>query len=273
MRRVLFFETPTFTGATRVTRNIRKIICRHYETESVVVNDIANPEFEIQQAIRKVKPEILFCSFSEINPSVIINGKENGLIVVVRQDYNLRDLSEVQRTRLVKTYPLADWIIVQTPEMKHELYEYEGLRSCKIKVVENPLDEDDILEKANCPNPFPDNGNFHFLWIGRQSDPLKGLPTLHRAFEIVHNQCPQTDITYISDEPNPYKWMKHADCLVISSVSEASPNVLREAVFLGTKVISTDCSPIVRRFLPSENIANVSDSIDLSDKMKYVKNE
>lgn len=270
MRRVLFFETPIFTGATRVSRNIQKIICNHYEIATVVVNDIANPGAEIQRAIRKEKPEILFCSFSVINPSVIINGKENGLVVIVRQDYNLRDLSEEQRLRLVKTYPYADWIIVQTPEMKLELKEYDDLKCCRIKVVENSLDECDILEKASCPNPFPDNGNFHFLWIGRQSDPLKDLPTLHSAFEIVHNQYPQTDITYISDEPNPYKWMKYADCLVISSASEASPNVLREAVFLGTKVISTDCSPIVRRILPSENIANVSDAIDLSDKMKYV---
>lgn len=270
MRRVLFFETPSFTGATRVTRNIRKMICNHYETRTIVVNDVANPENEVQQAIRRETPHILFCSFSILNPSVISYGKENGLVVIVRQDYNLRDLSEEQRLRLVKTYPYADWIIVQTPEMKQELKEHDNLKYCRIKVVENPLDECDILEKASCPNPFPDNGNFHFLWIGRQNDPLKDLPTLHRAFEIVHNQYPQTDITYISDEPNPYKWMKYADCLVISSASEASPNVLREAVFLGTKVISTDCSPIVRRILPSENIANVSDAIDLSDKMKYV---
>ena len=69
------------------------------------------------------------------------------------------------------------------------------------------------------------------------------------------------------DDANPFRWMKNADCLVISSISEASPNVLKEALFLGTKVASTDCSPIVKRLLTSDRIANVSDADDLAEKM------
>lgn len=266
MKSILFFETADFNGATRVTQTIKKIVRRHYETRSTIIADLDNPEKEICEAIAKEQPDILFSSFASINPEVISVGKEYGLIVVVRQDYKLSDLTDTTKKRIFRTYTNADWIIVQTPEMKQELLSYEALINCRIKVIDNPLDEEDILEKAKAPNPFPDNGNFHFLWVGRR-DPIKDIPTLQKAFEIVPKQHPNTDLTLVSDDPNPYRWIKNADCLVISSISEASPNVLREALFLGTKVVSTECSPIVKRLLTPDRIAKVSDVDDLADKM------
>lgn len=192
---------------------------------------------------------------------------------MVRQDYKLGDLTDATKQRIYKTYPNADWIIAQTAELKQEMLSCEPLKDCRIKVVENPLDEEDILEKAKAPNPFPDNGNFHFLWVGRR-DPIKDLPTLQSAFDIVHNQYPETDLTLISEDPNPYRWMKNADCLVISSISEALPNVLKEAVFLGTPVVSTDCSPTIRNLLVQDQIARVADPDNLATVMirKILKN-
>ncbi len=269
MKRILFFETSIFTGATRVTRTIAKKTGGRFETSFTLIENLNRPKSEIFEAIKKRKPDILFSSFTTINPDVIEVGKEKGLIVIVRSDYNLKDVSQEERARVLETYPKADWIIAQTPEMKQELLLYDALRDCKIKVIENPLDEEDLLKKAMEPNPFPDNGNFHFLWVGRR-DPIKDLPTLEKAFEIVHKNYPNTDLTLISDDPNPYRWMKNADCLVISSISEASPNVLREAMFLETKVISTDCSPSVRKYLTSDKIANVGRAEKLAIIMENV---
>lgn len=266
MKRILFFETSIFTGATRVSRTIAKKIHGRFETSFTVIENLNRPKTEIFEAIQREKPDILFSSFTTINPDIIEVGKEEGLVVIVRSDYNLKDISQEERVRVLETYPKADGIIAQTPEMKQELLSYQVLRDCRIKVIENPLDKEDILQKAMEPNPFPDNGNFHFLWVGRR-DPIKDLPTLEKAFEIVHKNYPKTDLALVSDDPNPYRWMKNADCLVISSISEASPNVLREAMFLGTKVVSTDCSPTVRRLLSSDMITSVGDEKALAYKM------
>jgi len=263
MKRILFFETPEFTGATRVTRTIEKKVRGHFETRSVVINDKNNIEEEINKAIAKEEPDILFSSFTSINPEVITVGKENWLVVVIRQDYKLGDLTDATKQRIFKTYINADWVIAQTTEMKQEMLSCESLKNCRIKVIENPLDEEDILEKAKAPNPFPDNGNFHFLWVGRR-DPIKDIPTLQKAFDIVHKQYAYTDLTLVSDDTNPYKWMKHADCLVISSKSEASPNVLREALFLKTPIVATNCSETIKNFLPSSFIAKVGDYCELA---------
>lgn len=48
-------------------------------------------------------------------------------------------------------------------------------------------------------------------------------------------------VRIVTGESNPYKWMKWADVMVLSSRWEGSPNVLIEALALGIPVVSTDC--------------------------------
>ncbi len=267
MKKILFFETPVFTGATRVTRTIAKTLQGRYEVAFAIVDPNGDDlKGEIEEKINREYPQILFSSFVTINPEVVEIGKDIGLYVVIRQDYNIRDLTERTKQRIKETYHRADFIITQTLEMKLEMLAINELRDCRIKVIDNPLDKEDILQKATESNPFVDNGNYHFLWVGRK-DPIKGLSILEKAFTTVNKLYPNTDLTLVSNDSNPYRWIKHADCVVISSLSEASPNVLKESLFLETPVVSTDCSPTVRLSLPEHHIARVGDSKDLAEKM------
>lgn len=263
MKKILFFETTEFTGATRVTRTLAKTAQQTHLVAFARVE--VNVREDIESSIKSEKPDILFSSFIQINSEVIEVGKELGLYVVIRNDYMLDDVPEEVRNRAVNIYPRADKIIAQTDEMRHDLLRRLNVNPHQIEVLENPIDKEDITEKIKVPNPF-ENQLFHFLWVGRK-DPLKDLPTLHRAFEIVHSKYLNTDLTLISEDPNPYRWMKHADCLVISSRSEASPNVLREALFIGTPVISTDCSQTVRQLLPPQNIVPIHNPEALAEAM------
>lgn len=270
MKKILFFETYDFTGATRVTRTLAKAAKKEYEVAFAQVGESVKEE--IESAIVKEQPDILFSSFIQINPEVIQSGKRHSLCVVIRNDYKLEDVTECVRLRAIQTYPMADEIIAQTEEMRQSLLAIPGVEPSKVRVMENPLDEEDIIGKANESNPFPDNRCFHFLWVGRKKT-IKDLTTLQKAFEIVNKENPKTDLTLISDDPNPYKWMKHANCLVISSKSEASPNVLREALFLGTPVISTDCSPTVGKLLEIDRIVPVGDYVKMAEAMMSIMRE
>lgn len=272
MKRILFFETPEFTGATRVTRAIAKILRDQYEEFFAVVSpDSESLRDSVRKKVQQHQPDILFSSFVTINPDVIDVGKAMGLTVVIRTNYKLSDISKSLLLRIIETYPLADQLVAQTDEMAEELRNIDGVHSQKVIVLENPLDKEEILAKAAEPNPFISNGKFHFLWVGRE-DPIKDVETLKKAFAIVHEKYFNTDFTLISNDENPYRWIKNADCLVISSKSEASPNVLREALLLGTPVVSTDCSPTVRQLLPEDRIARVGDPLDLSEKMISILN-
>lgn len=270
MKKVLFIETNEFTGATRVSRTLAKAAKNKYEVAFAKVGESVRED--IESAIEREQPDILFSSFIQINPEVILAGKRHSLYVIIRNDYKLEDVAESVWLRAIETYPLADEIIAQTEEMYQSLLAIPKIQPSKVKVLENPLDEEDIIEKAKEPNPFQDNGCFHFLWVGRR-DPIKDLPTLHKAFEIVNKENPKTDLILISDDSNPYRWMKNADCLVISSKSEASPNVLREALFLCTPVISTDCSPTVRELLEKDRIVPVGDYVKMAEAMMSIMRE
>lgn len=266
MKKILFFETNNFTGATRVTRTLAKAAKRDYVVAVAKVG--FNVREEIESSIELEIPDILFSSFVQINSEVIKIGKQHSLYVIVRNDYKLEDITDDVKRNIIESYPQADEIIVQTEIMRQDLLQLLSVDPRKVKVLENPLDKEDILEKIDVPNPYS-SSCFHFLWVGRK-DPIKDLPTLQQAFELVHQNYPQTDLTLVSDDPNPYKWMKYADCLVISSRSEASPNVLREALFIGTPVISTDCSPIVRQLLPPQNIVPIHDPEALAQAMAHM---
>lgn len=263
MKKILFFETSEFTGATRVTRTLAKLARRDYDVALAKVG--LNVREDIESSIEIEKPDILFSSFVLINSEVIKIGKQHSLYIIIRNDYKIEDISDDLRQQVIETYPLADELVAQTEAMRQDLIQLLSVDPCKVKVLDNPLDTEDILEKIDVPNPYS-SSCFHFLWVGRK-DPIKDLPTLQKAFEIVHLNYPQTELTLVSDDPNPYRWMKYADCLVISSRSEASPNVLREALFIGTPVISTDCSPTIRQLLPPQNIVPVNDSKALAEAM------
>ena len=49
-------------------------------------------------------------------------------------------------------------------------------------------------------------------------------------------------VTMLGEKANPYPYIKKADMLLISSVSEAAPMVIGESAFLGTPILSTRTS-------------------------------
>ena len=48
---------------------------------------------------------------------------------------------------------------------------------------------------------------------------------------------------------NPYPFLKHADLVVLPSRSEALPNVVLEAIALGTSVVTTNCTGALSEIL------------------------
>lgn len=265
VKKILFFETLDFTGATRVTRTLAKAASKNYVVAFAQVGDRVKED--IESAIEKEKPNILFSSFIQINPDVIEVGRSHTLKVIIRNDYNLYDITEDARKRIVETYYQADEIIAQTEEMRNELIQMLDLNPTLVRVLENPLDENDILSKSEAPSPYPQDGLFHFCWVGRY-DRIKGVDILLEAFNrvkeihssislyLIGKEMPQSeyyqdileyvklhhmqkDVHFVGFDENPYKWMKHSDCFLVPSRSEANSNVQKEAVFLNIQVITT----------------------------------
>lgn len=265
MKKALFIVTPEYTGATTATRAIAAELAGEYQAFFAEITPGPSSRQLISDAISKVSPDTLFCSFSELNPDVITVGKGHGLSVIVRGDYKLTDLQPSTLNAIKRTYPFADIVLAQTQQLKEELTAFLAPAMADVTVWEAKINEQEIKAKAEgIPSPFPINGRFHFLWVGRYA-PIKDLTTLIEAFKLVRQEDNAVELYLVGEkreeinvqgvkqigfQENPYPWIKNADCLILSSRSEAQPNVVRESIMLGTDVISSRC------FIPSDDLKN-----------------
>lgn len=56
-------------------------------------------------------------------------------------------------------------------------------------------------------------------------------------------------VHFIGFDPNPYRWIKYADCFILPSRFEGLPNALIEAMFIGKPCVATSCIPIIDRII------------------------
>ena len=171
----------------------------------------------------------------------------------------------------------ADAIISQTEEMKQEMMKCYALPPERITVINNPIDESFILEKAKEACRFAETDCIHYIAVARVV-PQKDYQTLLKAFSIVNKQCPKSRLHIVGDylrdmkykkdldetiknlqlekvvrfedfQSNPYKYIKAADVFVLSSIYEGLPNVLQEAMYLCKPVVATRCIPYISQIV------------------------
>lgn len=198
-----------------------------------------------------------------------------------------------------KLYKNADVILANSKETANDLQKFIDK---KVEYVYNPtinkrldfLKSEDINEEWF----FKDNRPF-ILGIGRLVI-QKDFFTLIKAFklfnenknyrliilgdgelrnklqEVVINLGIENDVFMPGFVKNPYKFLKKADLFVLSSLYEGLPNVLIEALYCGTKVLSTKCKSGPKEILLNDErfLCNVGDVKGMANKMKFlIKNE
>lgn len=283
--KVIFFLSPEVTGAERVSVTMAKRMDQEkYEVVFAILGntfgDIASyipdsfhshlvPLLRLNDYLKREQPDEVFCSLIHLNGEVLVASRRIGHIrVVLRNNYNLKDVTDDLLDIAKKTYPKADLVIAQTEQMKQELIEICHVDGNKIVVIDNPVDTEYIDEHVRfVPSPYPGDGKIHFCWVGRY-DRIKGVDLMLEAFLQVFQQNPNVNLyligkidqeseyyhyifEYVSEnhlqnvvhfigfDKNPYPWMKYADGFLIPSRSEANSNVLKEAAYLGTPTIFT----------------------------------
>lgn len=163
-------------------------------------------------------------------------------------------------------YPFADAIVGVSQGVAKDLAQLTGLPLERIHVIYNPA-VPELLEKAQEPIEHPwfvPGSPPVILSVGRLED-QKDYPTLIRAFAKVRAVCnarlmilgwgpdrPElealvaelgltADVEMPGFVKNPFPYMKQAAVFALSSRWEGMPNVIIEALTIGTPVVSTNC--------------------------------
>jgi len=178
-------------------------------------------------------------------------------------------------------YPRIETIIAVSEGVRQDTLAVSGVDPRRVVVVRNPVITRTLLEASTAPSPHP--------WLSQAGTPVvlgagrltlqKDFPTLLRAFAKLREKRPcrliilgegrqrqallelgrelgiSKDLALPGFTPNPHAYMGRADLFVLSSRWEGSPNVLTEAMALGTPVVATDCPSGPAELLEQGHIA------------------
>lgn len=207
-------------------------------------------------------------------------------------------LAEMRLARIL--YRHADALISQTVEMKEEMIEHYGVDAGDVITINNPVDKDLIRDRLN-ENVSLESNMINYMACSRLS-PQKDIPTMLRAFAAVRRIVPNAMlyligkpdsedyyvtlkslactleiadyVKFVGFQANPYKYLKHADVFVLSSMYEGLPNVMLEAMYLGKPVAATASIPYIAQVIQPEvngYLAPVGDSDALAEAMVKAK--
>jgi glycosyltransferase involved in cell wall biosynthesis len=172
-------------------------------------------------------------------------------------------------------YPWADELVAVSEGSAQDLSRTIGIATSRIHVIYNPIIGDEFWRRATEPlvdpridvDPRP-----LVLAVGRLHY-LKDYPTLLRALSIVRKDVDARlvflgdgderatlenlkrelgladSVSFLGNVANPLPYMKKAKVLALSSVVEALPTVLIEALAMNLPVVATDCPTGPREIL------------------------
>lgn len=191
--------------------------------------------------------------------------------LVVREAVSLRNASRGRRWAVRWLYRSADEIVALSESLAGEMQAL-GLSSARIHVVPNPVDSTRIGELAKQPLPDMPAGKPFVACIGRlveQKNHASALQAFaasglrHSHVLAIAGEGPlreelyaralalglQGSVAWLGEVRNPYPLIAHAEAVLLTSRWEGSPNVVLEAMALGTPVIATDVPGGVRELL------------------------
>lgn len=249
----------------------RKLIF-HYEPK-FTHNLISN----MRNVIKAEKPDVVYGAEMPVNWRLVIAAIGCKCKIILRNDNYLYTQNFLQKFRLALTYPFANYIIAQTDEMRNGMIAGLHLRKSLVQTVSNAIDKQYIAKCILDKNPYNNDKHTRFVAVGRFNE-IKGFDMLVRAFKIVKTQLPNAELYIVGDykednpvyqdinkfvldnglngsvyctgfKDNPYVYMQNADCYVLSSRNEGLPNVMIEALYLGTPVAAFKCIPVIERII------------------------
>ena len=225
----------------------------------------------LNRYLREARPQVLVSALPSADAAAVcaaeLTDRAVPVVVTVRNvpaDYYAREWLAAART----LYPLADAVVAVSRGVAESVQRSLAVDAKRVRTIYNPIPADSIrrLAQAEVTHPwFADGEPPVVLSVGREA-PSKDYPTLVEAFGRARREVDsrlvilgrlsapyrarlkslarglgvEEDLGFAGFDENPYRYMKRAGLLALSSRSEGLPTVILEALACGTPVVSTD---------------------------------
>ncbi len=160
---------------------------------------------------------------------------------------------------------ISDQLIIQKANKNIDIDDYFNFKGFKIL----SLGRIDAVKRFSfIPQIVAElkNRGYSFRWyiIGRGNEKETKLLNNNIRFFNVDNE-----LILLGEKNNPYPYIKEVDLLVLTSYSEACPNVINEAKILGTPIVTTDFGSVYE-FI-EDNINGLISPIEtIADKIEIM---
>lgn len=232
---------------------------------------VRNAWVKIVRLIRKTKPDIVFSTLAHLNFAVAMArplllakikyvARENS---IPSQNIKQSPIKAVLPFLYKLLYPKFDKVICQSQYMFDELTTHFKISVDTLAVINNPVDVEKIQTLGFNQKYCLPEGKVNIIAAGRLKY-LKGFDLLlqsaayiegiefhltilgegeeeERLKKLARQLNIDDRVTFSGYVPNPYSYMCQADLFVLSSRSDAFPNVVLEALACGLPVVAFDC--------------------------------
>ena len=227
--------------------------------------------------LKSEQPSILISTMPHVNIVAIVAK----LIARVKTKNVIRDVTTINikdsnafsiKSKLIsfsarKLYPKADYIVAVSKGVAEDLSMILNIPFDNINIIYDPIVDDSMLKLAEeqVTHPWFKEKDIKLILAAGRLTPKKDFPTLLKAFSAVRQRI-KTKLIILGEGPersileyqinklnlvdnvdlpgfisNPFNYMKNADLFVLSSKVEGLPNVLIQAMAVGTPVVATNC--------------------------------
>jgi len=221
---------------------------------------------KIIKEIKFQKPDIVFSTLGYLNILISILrpffsknikfiARESSIVSIQNKEEKYPKLFDFLFRYFYKNF---DLIISQSKYMKNDLIQNYKIDENKIKIINNPVDiekieklsEEKLDERVDIllVGRLDKNKNFkdiisimpelqnRTLTILGEGVELKNLKRFAKSLNV------ENRIKFLGFQSNPYKYMKRANILVLTSKYEGFPNVILEANACGIPVVAYNCA-------------------------------
>ena len=234
--------------------------------------------FSVPALIRyfcRERPQAIFATIVHINIITLIAARfarYKGKIIIRESNVPVTEPRKKLSRRVVHflapyVYPMADYIVAVSNGVAAELSQICPKDEDKIVVLPNPVVSQQMLDQADeaIDHRWFQDGSIPVVLAAARLQPHKGFAMLMQAFcEVLKTR--EANLLILGEGPekdslislstklgiqdyvelpgwvlNPFPYMKKADVFVLCSEYEGLPNVLMQAMALGTPSVATNC--------------------------------